>query len=562
MKNSATVLVVDDDRVTRSVVREALIELGCTEVLEAGDGIEAQEILRVRPEIDLVIVDIIMPRLDGLGLVAWAREHCPGPVYVILSALDRFDQAVNAIRLGAFDFLAKPIRNEELEVSVRNALEHRALLLERARLQADLLKKVDELEHKSRLMQRDLQRAEIIQRALLPQAPPPLEQHSVRAVYRPGRYVGGDLYDVTRIGDDLAFYVADATGHGVTAAMLSVLFKERLRPVDESGRARSPAAVLTDANLALADAVNAPGLFLTAAYGVLNLITGELTVASAGHPPVLHQQGRGRPRLIRRTGPALGLSAEARFQEERCQLGSGDRLLLYTDGLVGSDDTAAAKRLCDVLESGPEGPLELMTQLQADPSSSNANSDEIDDVTVLLLDAQSGASWCDNGAAPTRSSLERRIDSRQPVVFHGESDEAWFLTLRGRATWLHSDAFYEAGCSMLEEHHTLVIDLEECDYLDSTALGTVHELVGHGQVRVQGVQPAVRALFEELSMRNVLDQVTEPVPRPDLYPLTTASIASAGQLRILRAHEALAALDSSNRDRFQSVLEAMRSRTR
>src|SRR5688572_22582117 len=145
MKNSITALIVDDDRVTRSVVREALIELGCTEVLEAGDGIEAQEILRVRPEIDLVIVDIIMPRLDGLGLVAWAREHCPGPVYVILSALDRFDKAVEAIRLGAFDFLAKPIRNEELEVSVRNALEHRALLLERARLQADLVKKVDEL---------------------------------------------------------------------------------------------------------------------------------------------------------------------------------------------------------------------------------------------------------------------------------------------------------------------------------------------------------------------------------------------------------------------------------
>jgi serine phosphatase RsbU (regulator of sigma subunit) len=554
----AIALVVDDDRVTRAVVCESLRQFGCATVLEAGDGIEAQEILTARPEIDLVIVDIVMPRLDGLGLVAWAREHCPGPVYVILSALDRFDKAVEAIRLGAFDFLAKPVRTEELEVSVRNALEHHALLLERARLQSDLLRKVEELEQKSQLAHRDLQRAEVIQRALLPQAPPSLEEHTVRALYRPGRYVGGDLYDIKRVGDDLAFYIADATGHGVTAAMLSVLFKERLRQFEESGIARPPAAVLHDANLALVVDVNAPGLFLTAACGVLNLRTGDLRLASAGHPPMLHQPSGGKARLIRRTGPALGLSAEARFYEERCQLAAGDRLLLYTDGLSGTDDAAATARLCAVLESGAAGPIEIIEAVQAGHTNGIA-ADEIDDVTLLLLDAAPGSSWCDNGALGDRGALRLPVDTRQPVVFHGESDEAWFLTLRGRATWLHSDAFYEAGCSMLEEHHALVIDLADCDYLDSTALGTVHELVGLGRVQVQGVQPTVRSLFEELSMRKVLGHISDsPMPRPELYPLTAPSAAASGSLRVLRAHEALASLDSSNRDRFQTVLEAMR----
>jgi DNA-binding NtrC family response regulator len=79
-----------------------------------------------------------MPGLDGMELLRWGREHAPGTIWIILSGLDTFDSAVEAIRLGAFDFLAKPPRVAELEVAVRNALERRALLLERERLHAEL----------------------------------------------------------------------------------------------------------------------------------------------------------------------------------------------------------------------------------------------------------------------------------------------------------------------------------------------------------------------------------------------------------------------------------------
>src|SRR5687768_2433500 len=305
----APALVVDDEPVTRLLVKRTLEGLGCAPVLEAASGIEAQQLLRAHPDIALVLTDIMMPGMDGLELLRWGREVAPGAMWIVLSGLDTFDSAVAAIRLGAFDFLPKSPRMEELEVSVRNALERRQLVAERERLHGELQRKVRELEETSELLRRDLERAEVIQRALLPRSPPPLEGYCIQAVYRPGQHVGGDLYDVIRLGERyLAVYLADATGHGVTSAMLSVLFKQRLVLVNPStGLALPPAEVLAAVNRSICETHAAPGLFLTAVFGLLDTSDASLTLASAGHPPVLHARDGQETRLIRRTGPALGL---------------------------------------------------------------------------------------------------------------------------------------------------------------------------------------------------------------------------------------------------------------
>ncbi|HEV2129531.1 MAG TPA: SpoIIE family protein phosphatase [Longimicrobiaceae bacterium] len=563
-------LVVDDDPVIRLLLRRALEGFHCcSEILEAADGLAAQALLQERPEIDLVLTDILMPKLDGLGLLRWGREHAPRPVWIILSGLDTFGTAVEAIRLGAFDFLAKPPRLEELEVSVRNALERGRLLRERDRLYAELeeanqqlVSQVRQLEEKSELLRRDLQRAEVIQRALLPKIPPPIERCCVQAVYRPGHHVGGDLYDVVRLDErHLALYVADATGHGVTSAMLSVLFKQRLVLLDEqSGRPLPPAAVLGAVNRALTEAVIAPGLFLTAVYCVLDTVEGEATLASAGHPPVLHLRAGGEARLIRRTGPALGLTADARFGEERFPLEAGDRLLLYTDGLLQSGTAAESERLRQLLSLHPSSAEEVLAELLGEAQSARVKGEDPDDVT-LLLDVQAGASHFDNGVAVSaRPGAAGAPAPRSGVIFYGETEGSSWLALRGRGSWTHCDAFYETACGILAEGHPLVIDLSACEYLDSTCLGTIHELVGRGGVRLHGVQPSVRELFEELNMERVLASVREDgASPPELYPLASPTgEAEAGRLRILRAHEALSALSAPNRAKFQGVVETLR----
>ncbi len=549
-------LVVDDEPVTRLLVKHTLESLGCAPVLEAADGIAAQQVLREHPGVALVLTDIMMPRMDGLELLRWGREAVPGAMWIVLSGLDTFDSAVAAIRLGAFDFLPKSPRTEEIGVSVRNALERRQLLAERERLHAQLQRKVRELEETSELLRRDLERAEVIQRALLPRSPPAMEDYCVQAFYRPGQHVGGDLYDVVRLGErHLVFYLADATGHGVTSAMLSVLFKQSLVLADPAtGLALPPAAVLAAVNRSLCQAHAAPGLFLTAVLGLLDTSDASLTLASAGHPPVLHAREGRETRLIRRTGPALGLAPDAQFRQERLQLAAGDRIFLYTDGLIPSGTQQELERVERVLSNPRSSAQQVMAQLH-DGAAAGADRD---DVTILLIDAHAGISWFDNGAEVpvAAASVAAPPDG---VVFYGETENAAYLALRCRATWVQCDAFHETARAVLEQGRALVVDLSGCEYLDSTFLGTVHELVARGNVVVTGVTPAVRALFEELSMDQVLAAIRDDVPpAPELFALGTASDAAAGRNRILHAHEALSGLSDRNRAEFRGVVESLR----
>jgi serine phosphatase RsbU (regulator of sigma subunit)/anti-anti-sigma regulatory factor len=556
----ASALVVDDEPVTRLLVKRTLEGLGCAPVLEAASGIEAQQMLREHPDIALVLTDIMMPGMDGLELLRWGREVAPGAMWIVLSGLDTFDSAVAAIRLGAFDFLPKSPRMEEMSVSVRNALERRQLLAERERLHLELQRKVRELEDTSELLRRDLERAEVIQRALLPRSPPPMEGYCIQAVYRPGQHVGGDLYDVVRLGErHLAFYLADATGHGVTSAMLSVLFKQRLVLVDpETGLALPPATVLDAVNRSICQSHAAPGLFLTAVLGLLDTADASLTLASAGHPPVLHMRESGGTHLVRRTGPALGLAPDAHFGQERLQVAAGDRIFLYTDGLLPSGSEQDLERLERVLSQPLSSAQEVMARLD----SGAAASAERDDVTILLIDAHAGISWFDNGAALPAAAVPAVMPPGGEVVFYGETENAAYLALRCRATWIHCDAFHETAQAVLDAGHALVLDLSDCEYLDSTFLGIVHQLVARGGVILRGVTPAVRALFEELSMEQVLACIREDVPAaPELYALGTGGDPAAVRRRILHAHEALSELSERNREEFRGVVESLRGDT-
>ena len=199
IETDLTILVVDDDPVMRRLVLGGLKSFDCARILEAEDGVAAQDLLQ-RHRVDLVITDLMMPRLDGMGLLRWALDNEAWPVWIILSGLDTFDAAVDAIHLGAFDFLAKPPQPQKLEVAVGNALKHAQLLRERERLFAELKETNRQLEQRvahlnevcgiledqSETMLQDLRRAEIIQRALLPDSPPELGHFSVNSVYLPG----------------------------------------------------------------------------------------------------------------------------------------------------------------------------------------------------------------------------------------------------------------------------------------------------------------------------------------------------------------------------------------
>lgn len=572
------ILVVEDDPVSRRLVTSGLRAAGWQDIHEAEDGQAAREFLEAN-SVDVVVTDLMMPRMDGLSLIRWGSEAFPELVWIILSGLDTFDAAVDAIRLGAFDFLAKPPNFKKLEISVRNALRHRQLVADREKLTHDLQARVNQLEELCEILEdqaaqinKDLARAAVIQSALLPQTPPELSGFTISALYRPGLTVGGDLYDVIPIDDrHVVAYVADASGHGVSAAMLSVLFKQRLKVRDAvTGEVFGPGAALQAMNRKLFSDVVAPGMFVTAAYCLLDTRNAELRVASAGHPPVDIIRARGGIVHTERTGPALGLYPTAMFEERQFRLERGDRVLLHTDGLVDQPEGGRLTRervqekIVDAgITSGPALLRDLWNEATRD-----SNDTDRDDVTLVLIEAREGAGRFDNGgvAGSTLSTVAAGHDEGV-TLFCGQREETTFIGIRGRGTYKQSESFYEAARASLQAGQSLTLDLSACEYLDSTFLGMIHEILdeagaGGLEAHLQGVHPEVRKTFDELSMtlvtRNIAEQAS-PLPAK-MQPLTTANGDPRNRHdQILRAHEILASLSEENRERFREVVKSLRS---
>jgi PAS domain S-box-containing protein len=187
-------------------------------------------------------------------------------------------------------------------------------------------------------MERELDRARIIQRALLPPPPPAHPFLDIGVLYEPLEAIGGDYYAITPLPDDsLGIFIGDVMGHGVSAALFMALLKfitDRL--VREHGA--DPKAYLEQLNVTLMDQM--PMSFATGIYGCFQHDAGgqsvELRIAGAGHPPpLLYRAADGSVELVQLAGnAALGLTDQFATQPTRIPMQTGDHLILYTDGIT------------------------------------------------------------------------------------------------------------------------------------------------------------------------------------------------------------------------------------
>jgi sigma-B regulation protein RsbU (phosphoserine phosphatase) len=202
--------------------------------------------------------------------------------------------------------------------------------------------------------------------------------------------VGGDLVDVRRHGMRVAAAVADVCGHGARAARLAEVVAGWLDRVPD--RFTSPMTVVAALNRRLC-ACLPDELFVTLAYVVVDARTGEAWAAVAGHePPLVRRSSAAGPgariELLPVTGPALGLIADARFDETRFALAGGDLLLLYTDGLTTARTPEGGRTglvpATDILERPGEVDLDhLVESLQAAARPGGAEPE--DDLALLAL---------------------------------------------------------------------------------------------------------------------------------------------------------------------------------
>lgn len=199
--------------------------------------------------------------------------------------------------------------------------------------------------------------AVLVQRALLPIPPRDIPGLDTGVLYRPCCALSGDLYDIVRLDHDhVAFFLADACGHGVAAALLTMLIGRLLPmteplPVSTEGgrggvggaggvRIIPPGEAMARLNAAYIQRQPESSRLITAIYGVLHLPTGRLTIASAGHPPAAITGPDGL-RLAGESGPSLGLMDDAEFPDTVVSLAPGERVMLYSDGFEWAFDDAS-----------------------------------------------------------------------------------------------------------------------------------------------------------------------------------------------------------------------------
>lgn len=254
----------------------------------------------------------------------------------------------------------------------------------------------------------ELHLAASVQRAMLPGALPEMDTLAFGSLYRPAGYVSGDIYDVRRIDNRrVAFLLADAVGHGVPAALLTMIIARALRTHDDDGRSLSPAETLGALNNELCAWSQGGQRFATAAYAVVDTRTHEVTISTAGHPPPLVLGGDEMIR-IDAGGPLLGVFEGALFDEETITLARGQSLLFYSDGFEvafpeseaeARSGRVATTRYLDAFSAiggeaaggGAAAVARAMERLASDLDFQPGSLQQADDVTALILSATASA---------------------------------------------------------------------------------------------------------------------------------------------------------------------------
>ena len=312
-----TVLLVDDAPSNIQVVNSILKDI--YKIRIATNGAKALELVKVAPPPDLILLDVMMPGMDGYEVCTHLKtdpETRDIPV-IFLTGQTEIEDETHGFDVGAVDYIHKPFSPAVVKARVQTHLVLRGI---REQLALQLL-----------AIQKELETARQIQLSILPHEIPRIEGLDIAARYIPMSAVAGDFYDFIVVDDKhLGILVADVSGHGMPAALIASMLKIALAA--QVAHAADPARVLLGLNQALCGKFQHH--YVTAAYMYVDMVKRTLTYAGAGHPPLLLWGGSSAGvRDVAENGLFLGKFDFATYSSVEVPLEGGDWGLLYTDGI-------------------------------------------------------------------------------------------------------------------------------------------------------------------------------------------------------------------------------------
>ena len=388
------ILVVDDNVVNRRLLFNILKKEGY-ELLEASDGEEAIEVA-VQGQPDLILLDIMMPKKDGYEVCRELKkdERFAAVPIIFLSAKAETEDKIKGLDLGGADYVTKPFDRGEVVARCHAQLKIRDLTKRLTLANQDLVEK-------QRLIDEDLKAAAEIQRSLLPQEYPNVDIMDVAWKFMPCQSIGGDIFNLIRLDEDnWGIYMVDVSGHGVPSALVAVSVTQMMHSSESVVLKRSidhppyyqiaaPPEVLE--KLDREYPIERFEKFFTITYIVLNGQSKRIQYSNAAHPPPVLLHTDGTLEFLDKGGTIIGIGGALPFEGGENQLRAGDKLFIYTDGIVEYQDEDGnfygEDRFFDEMKRLKDEPISSMIDgVIASAMNFGKNNEPQDDISLLGIE--------------------------------------------------------------------------------------------------------------------------------------------------------------------------------
>ncbi|BFM06600.1 response regulator [Halioxenophilus aromaticivorans] len=383
-------LLIDDDRLVRESICAYLEDSGF-EVIQCDEGPKGLQLFQSEQP-DLVLSDLRMPGMDGLNVLKEIHKLDEEAAVIVISGAGVMGDVVEALRLGASDFLIKPVVDMEVLVhSITKTLERQDLLLENRRYREKLEIANRELRDNLRVLERDQRAGRLVQERLLPISPFARAGYTASHKIIPSLYLSGDFIDYAYLGNRyLAFYLTDVAGHGASSAFVTVWLKHLVTRMVRDNNFFTDASTFKEGTNWLLKEINGGlkgGRFenhLTAFMGVIDTETHEMRYSVAGHLPLPIMKIRAGARYLDGKGKPVGLFDKTDWPVYSCQFEPGDSLMVLSDGVFEvMGDLSVIEKESKILEliSSSSGTLESFINLLG----VQEGRDLPDDISVLTI---------------------------------------------------------------------------------------------------------------------------------------------------------------------------------
>lgn len=331
------IAVIDDTELVRRIIVRHLERFGFT-ALQAEDGHSGLELIRSHKP-DLVLCDLRMPNLDGLELLKLVKDELPDLPVIVMSGEGLLEDAIGALKLGAWDYISKPIEGPALEHAINKALEKAALIQENRRYRTSLELLNRQLRASLQLLAEDEDAGRQIQTRMLPRNHQRFGEYLFTRDVVPSAFLSGDFIDAFSIDQrHWGFYLADVSGHGVSSALVTVLLRTFVqRQVASFGRTQddlvlSPARLLTRLNEEMAR--EDLDKHLTIFYGIVDLHEDSLLYSNAGHFPWPILCDTAQIKILEQPGVPVGMVPGTQYDQYQVPLASNMCLSVFSDGVL------------------------------------------------------------------------------------------------------------------------------------------------------------------------------------------------------------------------------------